>query len=55
MVANEFGIMLDYLVDADIDRLVDIDFAITDALCAAFDDTLANHISIGVAPMERDY
>ncbi|SEI90933.1 hypothetical protein SAMN04244579_02412 [Azotobacter beijerinckii] len=50
VVANSFGIMLEYVVDADMDTLVDIDFAITDALCATFEDPLSNHVSLGVTP-----
>ncbi|MGV6394507.1 hypothetical protein ACTUVN_004471 [Pseudomonas caspiana] len=47
---SEVGITFEYTVDADIDRLVDIDFAITDKLVSSFEDTMSQYMSIGVTP-----
>ncbi|MEE1869088.1 hypothetical protein [Pseudomonas auratipiscis] len=51
--SNDWGITFEFTVDAAIDRLVDIDFAITRRLVAEFQDTLSKHISIGVAPLSE--
>lgn len=50
---SEAGITFDYTVDADFDRLVDIDFAISEALAESFEDTYSRHVSIGVTPALR--
>lgn len=50
---SEAGITFDYTVDADIDRLVDIDFAISEALAESFEDTYSRHVSIGVTTASR--
>lgn len=49
--AGDWGITLEYIVDAEIARLVEIDFAITRKLVGAFEDTLSQHFSIGVRPL----
>lgn len=49
--AGDWGITLEYTVDDDIERLVEIDFAITRSLVETFEDTLSQHISIGVRPL----
>jgi hypothetical protein len=50
---SEAGITFDYTVDADTERLVDIDFAISEALAERFEDTYSRHVSIGVTPASR--
>ena len=48
---NESGITFEYNVDADIERLVDMDLAISEALASDFEDTYSSHISIGVTSL----
>lgn len=50
---SDVGITFDYTVAADIELLVDIDFAISEALAEKFEDTYARHLSIGVTPAAR--
>lgn len=47
---GEAGIIFEYTVDVETDRLVDIDFAITRMLVSSFEDTMSQHMSIGVTP-----
>jgi hypothetical protein len=51
---NESGITFEYTVDAAVEQLAEIDFAITRKLIGAFDDTMSRHMSIGVAPRAED-
>ncbi|MNJ53127.1 hypothetical protein D3C77_485070 [compost metagenome] len=51
--AGDWGIILEYTVNDEIERLVEIDFAITRRLVDAFEDTLSQHISIGVTPLSE--
>lgn len=51
---NESGIMFEYTVDDAIDRLVEIDFAITRKLVSCFEDTMSSHMSIAVTPPAED-
>ncbi|MGE6564334.1 hypothetical protein ACQKF2_16390 [Pseudomonas hunanensis] len=51
--SNDWGITFEFTVDAPIERLVEIDFAITRRLVAEFDDTLSQHFSIGVTPLSE--
>jgi len=48
VLANEFGVTIEYLIDAEIEQLVDINLDISEALCSKFEDTLSEHISLGV-------
>lgn len=50
ITSNEWGIIFEYEVNQPIERLIEIDFAITRELVSLFDDTLSQHISIGVTP-----
>jgi hypothetical protein len=50
---NEYGITFEFMLDADIERLVDINLAISDALAEKFEGTLSDHLSIGVTPYEE--
>lgn len=52
VVSGEFGIMFELGVDASIDALVDMNFAISDKLAENFDMSSAEHISVGVYPWE---
>lgn len=52
VVADEAGITLDFIVDADIDTLVDLNFFISDMLTESFKKSISAHVSIGVIPME---
>ncbi|MFJ3114947.1 hypothetical protein ACIPI6_00310 [Pseudomonas protegens] len=51
--AGDWGITLEYTVDDEIERLVEIDFAITRRLVIEFEDPLSQHISIGVRPLSE--
>ncbi|NIF28326.1 hypothetical protein F3J44_18320 [Pantoea sp. Tr-811] len=50
---GEWGITFEYTVEDEIERLVEIDFAVTRKLVATFEDTLSQHISIGVTPFSE--
>ncbi|WP_122302945.1 hypothetical protein [Pseudomonas amygdali] len=50
---SEAGITFEYTVDADIERLVEIDLAISEALVDGFAETLSMHVSIGVTPADE--
>lgn len=47
---DEGGISIELNVDADIDRLVDMNFAISDSIAVSFDELISNHVSTGVVP-----
>ena len=51
--ANEYGITFEFVLDADIERLVDVNMAISDTLATNFEDTLCQHLSVGVTPKEE--
>ncbi len=51
--ANRFGITFEFVIDAELDRLIDMDFAISESLADKFEDTLSNYISIGVSPWQE--
>lgn len=51
--SNDWGITFEFTVDAPIERLVEVDFAITRRLVAEFDDTLSQHFSVGVTPLSE--
>lgn len=50
---NEYGIMFEFVLDADVETLVDVNLAISDALAEKFEHTLSDHLSIGVTPHEE--
>ncbi|SDG85231.1 hypothetical protein SAMN05216588_101188 [Pseudomonas flavescens] len=47
---GDFGVLFEYVLDFDIDKLIEIDNEISDTICVRFEDSLAQHISIGVTP-----
>lgn len=54
LTANEWGVSFEYIVDAEIERLIDVDWEITEALCAKFDDPLSEYITIGTTPDDEE-
>jgi|GEM_PF-5510190 len=48
--ASDEGISFEYTVDGDVERMIDVDFAITRRLVRDFEDTMSTHLSIGVVP-----
>ena len=51
--ADTFGLIYEFVIDADIDRLVGVDLAISDVLATQFEETLSQHLSVGVTPKEE--
>lgn len=47
------GLMFEFTLDGELDRLVEVDLAISDAIAAQFEGTLSQHLSIGVSPKEE--
>ncbi|MBI6911035.1 hypothetical protein [Pseudomonas palleroniana] len=47
------GLMFEFTIDGEIDRLVEVDLAISDAIATQFEGTLSQHLSIGVSPKEE--
>lgn len=47
------GVIFEFILDAEIDRLVDLDLAISDTLASQFEETLSQHLSVGVTPREE--
>ncbi|MGU3305861.1 hypothetical protein ACLBW8_06300 [Pseudomonas sp. M5A4_2d] len=54
LTANEWGVSFEYIVDADIETLIDVDWEITEALCAKFDNPLSEYITIGTTPEDKE-
>lgn len=52
VTANESGVIVEFAVIAEIDKIIDLDFAITERLVSKFDDVMSQHVSFGVLPME---
>lgn len=51
--SDTFGLIFEFIVDADIDRLVEVDLAISDVLATQFEETLSQHLIVGVTPKEE--
>ncbi|EAA3799216.1 hypothetical protein DOQ73_23465 [Salmonella enterica subsp. enterica] len=45
---TDHGILFEYVLDLPIDKLIAIDNEINDAICSTFEESLSEHISIGV-------
>ncbi|MDD1002443.1 hypothetical protein [Pseudomonas sp. TNT2022 ID642] len=54
LTANEWGVSFEYIVDAEIEYLIDVDWEITEALCVMFDDPLSEHVTIGTTPEDKE-
>ncbi|KTT33824.1 hypothetical protein SB18R_03310 [Pseudomonas oryzihabitans] len=52
MEAGDFGILFQYIHDADAETLIAIDQEISRELCARFEDTLSDHLTIEVSPKD---
>ncbi|WP_085598770.1 hypothetical protein [Pseudomonas sp. B10(2017)] len=52
VIANKFGITFEFAVNAEVERLVDLNMLISDRLAADFSDSLSQHLSVGVVPWE---
>lgn len=51
--ADEFGMSFEFVVDNDVDVLAGLELKISEALAEGFEDTLSNHLSVGVTPKEE--
>lgn len=50
---DTYGLTYEFVIDAAIERLVDVDLAISDAIASQFEGTLSQHLSVGVTPKEE--
>lgn len=50
---DEFGLSFEFVVDAEIAQLVELDLAISNVIASEFETTLSEHLVIGVTPREE--
>lgn len=50
---DTFGLIFEFVIDSEIDRMVEVDLAISDAIATQFEGTLSQHLSVGVIPREE--
>ncbi|MBH3404446.1 hypothetical protein I5P86_05215 [Pseudomonas glycinae] len=50
--AGSYGVSVELSVAADLDRLVDLNFAISDAIASSFESLISEYVTTGVVPWE---
>jgi hypothetical protein len=50
--AGNYGVSVELSVAAELERLVDLNFSISDAIASSFDELISEHVTTGVVPWE---
>lgn len=52
--AGNYGVSVELIVNAEIDRLVDLNLTISDAIAETFEELISEHVTTGVVPWEAN-